>query len=134
MQKFKYRFSEFMRSVYGVDHLNKFLLYTMIGISILMIFIKIPFLSFLYLFILISLTFRMFSRNYSRRYAENQTFLKLRSKVRKPFVNFVQYMKDLPKYKYFKCQRCKTTVRVPRKKGNLLITCPKCRHSFHGRT
>ena len=37
-------------------------------------------------------------------------------------------------FKYFKCPNCKAKLRVPKGKGRLNITCPKCRTMFHGKT
>ena len=62
------------------------------------------------------------------------TYLKVERQFKKPLVNFVQSIKDFPKYKYFSCGKCRTKVRIPRKKGNVMITCPKCKNRFAGRS
>ena len=36
--------------------------------------------------------------------------------------------------RYFLCPRCRQTVRVPRGKGRILITCPKCKEKFQRKT
>ena len=36
--------------------------------------------------------------------------------------------------RYFICPRCRQTVRVPRHKGKIAITCPKCKERFERRT
>lgn len=33
-------------------------------------------------------------------------------------------------HKYFLCPNCKQTVRVPRGRGQITITCPKCKQKF----
>ena len=38
------------------------------------------------------------------------------------------------KHRYFTCPRCHQTVRVPRGKGKIAITCPKCKEKFTKKT
>jgi len=33
-------------------------------------------------------------------------------------------------HRYFDCPKCRQMVRVPRGKGKISITCPKCREKF----
>ena len=61
--------------------------------------------------------FRMFSRNLPKRRLKSQ-----RARSRD---------KD---HKYFTCPQCRTVCRVPRGKGKIIITCPKCGTSIHGKT
>ena len=37
-------------------------------------------------------------------------------------------------HKYFTCPNCRTVCRVPRGKGKIVITCPKCHREIHGRS
>ena len=37
-------------------------------------------------------------------------------------------------HKYFTCPNCRTVCRVPRGKGKIIITCPKCGGSIHGKS
>jgi ribosomal protein L37AE/L43A len=66
--------------------------------------------------------FRSFSRNVYKRYQENHRFLL-----------FFDRLKDR-KHKIFQCPRCRQMVRVPRGKGKIAITCPKCRERFIKKT
>jgi ribosomal protein L37AE/L43A len=36
--------------------------------------------------------------------------------------------------RYFECPRCRQIVRVPRGKGKIAITCPKCKERFIKKT
>ena len=65
---------------------------------------------------------RCFSRNTYKRYQENRRFLL-----------WLDRLKD-QKHRYFACPRCRQTVRVPRGKGKIAITCPKCREKFIKKT
>ena len=78
--------------------------------------------------------FRMFSRNLQRRRAENAWFLT-------KFVYPVQRRRSTGRqqrmdkdHKYFTCPNCRTVCRVPRGKGKIVITCPKCHREIHGRS
>ena len=33
-------------------------------------------------------------------------------------------------HRYFDCAKCRQLVRVPRGKGKIMITCPKCKEKF----
>ena len=65
---------------------------------------------------------RCLSRNTYKRYQENRRFLLL-----------IDRIKDRNN-RYFNCPKCRQTVRVPRGKGKISITCPKCREKFIKKT
>ena len=65
---------------------------------------------------------RSLSRNINKRYQENRRFCLMLDRV-----------KDR-KNRYFLCPRCRQTVRVPRGKGKIMITCPKCKEKFQRKT
>ena len=66
--------------------------------------------------------FRALSRNTYKRYQENRTFLL-----------FFDRLKDRNN-RYFDCPKCRQTVRVPRGKGKISITCPRCKEKFVRKT
>ena len=66
--------------------------------------------------------FRVFSRNTYARYEENRKFLR-----------FFDQLKDRT-HRYFSCPKCRQTVRVPRGKGKIAITCPRCKERFIKKT
>ena len=43
---------------------------------------------------------------------------------------FELYLKNMRKYKYFKCPECHARLRLPRKVGEVTVTCGKCHHAF----
>lgn len=69
--------------------------------------------------------FRTFSRNLSKRRAENAKFLSLWYPVKNRIAIARQRRRD-KEHKYFVCKNCGTVCRVPSGKGRLEITCPKC--------
>lgn len=74
--------------------------------------------------------FRMFSRNISKRYEENQKYIAVKGKVKLSLSQAKVRLKNSKKYKYFRCPECKSLIRLPRNVGEVTVTCGKCRHSF----
>ena len=73
--------------------------------------------------------FRCFSKNLAKRRAENARFLQRIQPLR------VRLSRATDKsYRYFPCPGCKTVCRVPRGKGTLRITCPKCGNVMQKKT
>lgn len=72
--------------------------------------------------LLIFVLLRFLSRNTYKRYQENRRFLV-----------FLDQLQDRNN-RYFNCPKCSQTVRVPRGKGKIAITCPKCRERFVKKT
>ena len=119
-------FRHFMLGRYGTDKLNTAVLLAGLGACLLSMFLRLPFLNlFLTLFSYVCMgwaIFRMLSRNTYKRYEENRKYLR-----------FLEQLKD-KEHKYYACPRCRQTVRVPKGKGKISITCPKCKEKFIKKT
>ena len=74
--------------------------------------------------------YRMFSRKIEKRYAENVKFTTAWRKAVASVKQFINRMKNMRSYKYFKCPECHARLRLPRKVGEVTVTCGKCRHAF----
>lgn len=111
---------------YGMDKLNSVILWT--SVIIVLVGLFIPFLAVRLALTAVSYglmfwaIFRTFSRNTYKRYRENRRFLMLS-----------QRMKDR-QHRYYHCPRCRQLVRVPRGKGKIAISCPKCKEKFVKKT
>lgn len=119
-----------MAGRYGVDELSKFLNIVLLVLLVMSIFIRSGILYLLALGILIYSYFRMFSRNISKRYEENQKFVNFRYRNVVKWNNFKKRFAQRKEYRFYHCPQCKQTVRVPRGRGKICITCPKCRTEF----
>ena len=79
--------------------------------------------------------FRTFSRNLSARRAEYDWF---RTRFVDPFKRRSAKRKarkaQKATHRFYKCPKCRQTVRVPRGKGKIKITCPKCGETFIKKT
>ncbi|MCR5611230.1 MAG: zinc-ribbon domain-containing protein [Clostridiales bacterium] len=75
--------------------------------------------------------FRTFSRNLTARRAEYEWF---RSHIIAPFTRKRNEIKtrtaQSATHRFFRCPKCRQTVRVPKGKGKIRITCPKCGEVF----
>ena len=116
----------FMSGRYGTDRLNMMILCAGLVASLLSIMISVqPFnlifwaLSYV---LMIWAIFRSLSRNTYKRYQENRKFLQVYDRL-----------KDR-QHRYFDCPKCRQTVRVPRGKGKISITCPRCKEKFVKKT
>ena len=124
--------ARFMYGRNGADHLGLFTIWTVIALDIVNMFVKndlaygiIGTVSGVLMFWAL---FRMFSKNLPKRRSENAKFLQ---KVWWPIKGKLHRMKDKD-HKYFTCPACRTVCRVPRGKGKIVITCPKCRGRIEG--
>ena len=126
MDRIKQALVRFMAGRYGTDKLNMVLLTTGLVVSLAGLFVRLPVLNLCFMLLsygLVGLTlYRTFSRNTYKRYQENRKYLM-----------FLQKIKDKD-HRYFDCPRCRQQVRVPRGKGKIAISCPKCREKFIRKT
>ena len=84
--------------------------------------------------LLVYVYYRMFSRNMSKRSAENQWYLKKEMKVRSWWQRRKKLFAGHRDYKIFKCPKCGQKLRVPRHKGKIAIHCRKCGEEFIRKT
>ena len=124
----KERLIRFMSGRYGADQLSRFMLGVCFVCLILNLFTGTYFLYVLALALLAVCYFRMFSRNIARRSEENQKYLQLRGKVLAVFRK--SWWQERRAYHIYKCPSCGQKIRIPRGKGKICITCPKCRNEF----
>lgn len=128
--RIKESFIRFMSGRYGTDSLNKLLfILCMIFLIFNLIFQNII-LYILSLLAMVLYIFRSFSKNIPKRQAENNKYMKVRKKVTKHFGVYKNRWCDRKTHVYRKCPGCKTTLRLPKKKGKHTCECPRCRNSF----
>ena len=78
--------------------------------------------------------FRILSRNVTRRRQESYRFEHLFSAVRGGVSGWLDRRRQSKDYKFFTCPGCRNKLRVPRGKGKIQITCPKCGQRFGGKS
>lgn len=119
-----------MMGRYGTDDLSRHLIGVEFVLLLINNFWKNSILPFLILVILIYVYYRMFSRDYNKRYAENMKFLSFKNKIIYQFSRQKSEMQQRKIYHIYRCPSCKQKIRVPKGKGNIIVTCPKCRTEF----
>ena len=128
------RFQRFMTGRYGADELSKLLSGAAVGCLAAAMFAgALPPLFIFYwigLGLIVYSWYRMFSRNTAKRYEENQKFLNWRYRMAGRRDAAKKRFAQRGEYRFFRCPGCKQRVRVPRGRGKICITCPKCRRDF----
>ena len=122
-------FQRFMSGRYGSDQFSMFLSISALVLLVLGMFVS-GILYYVGLIVLIYSYFRMFSRNIQKRYAENQWYLARSSAVQGWFSQLRNRFTQRGTYRYFKCPHCKQSIRIPKGRGRVSITCPKCGTQF----
>ncbi len=115
----------FMSGRYGNDRLNMVILGAGLVCSLLSVMLPQPFKVIFWALsygLMIWAIVRTLSRNTYKRYQENRRFLQI-----------VDRIKDR-QHRYFDCPKCRQMVRVPRGKGKISITCPRCKEKFVKKT
>lgn len=120
-------FRKFMLGRYGSDQLSIALIVLALILSISSRIFKLQLLSILYLLTIGVTLYRIFSKDIPKRYQENLVFLKKWNPIKKKVRTRFKRIKNFRSYKHFKCPGCQQTLSVPRGKGKIAATCPKCR-------
>ena len=140
----KERLRKFMAGRYGADELNKFL--TVCGWVLLMLGFVLSgiqrsvtqalgsALVMISWVLLILSIFRTLSKNTRKRASENYRYFVCKNRVLAWWKGLKTRWQDRKVHRYFRCPRCKATVRVPKGKGKIRITCPKCKNQFIKKT
>ena len=119
----------FMLGRNGVDYFNKHLFRTAAAIAAQdLLFLRriglVPVLIAGYAL------FRTLSRNLPMRQAEDVLVLEKCRRVKAILSGAVQRAKQRRDYRFFSCPGCRSYLRVPRGKGRIQVTCPRCGHRF----
>ena len=131
----KDKFYRFMQGRYGVDQFAKLTMGVALVSIVLAIFVNTgssagSLLDMLGLVAIVYTYFRIFSRNISKRAQENQKYLSATAKLRQRLNKEKNMMKQRKDYHIYTCPSCGQKVRIPRGKGKIEISCPKCHSKF----
>lgn len=87
--------------------------------------------------------FRLLSRNLPARQGEARRFQfflqrtsQSRGRLRQtwPRLKNGEWWREHRQYKFVRCPYCSARLRLPRGKGKLVITCPRCQHKMAGKS
>ena len=108
------KFRQFMIGRYGTDGLNQFLSIASIVLLLISLLTRFSLFTWLGLVLLVLCYYRSLSRNISKRTEENYQYYALKDRVDRKF----------------RCPKCRQKLRVPRGRGRIQISCPRCGTQF----
>lgn len=137
-QKFGQKFQQFMIGRNGPDDLSRFALFAAFLFMLASVFLSdaaasqvlivIAFAGIAYCY------FRVFSRKTGNRYKENRIYVGVRTKVTAPlrhgYARFKEWKAYHKTHRIYTCKQCGQSLRVPKGKGTVRVSCPKCKNSF----
>lgn len=127
-------FDKLMKDRYGGDQLTLVLLLASVILTLVGRLTKISVLGLLSYLPLGYAAYRMLSKDIEKRRLENYKFSIFVSPIYGKYKGIQNKFKERKTYKYFKCPACNSELKVPKGKGKIKITCPKCGDKFEGRT
>lgn len=126
----KEKVQRFMTGRYGFDDLSKACLILTVILMTASLFARNRFFYLAALLLLAYCYVRAFSRKIAKRQQENQKFCNLRYRRAIKWNQFKERQAQRKIYRLYRCPQCRQTVRVPKGRGKICITCPKCRTEF----
>ncbi len=134
LSRLRYNLQRFMYGRNGVDLLSRDL--NILGLIFMLadLFLHSYILYVLGLVCFFLSVFRSLSRNIAKRSAENSRYFKMRNRVKNWFTSKRQEFAGRKVYRYFRCATCSQRLRVPKGRGSIEITCPKCKSRFIKKT
>ena len=121
---------QFMIGRYGTDGLNQFLSIASLVLLLIAIISRVNLFTYLGAALLIVCYYRTFSRNISKRTEENYKFYTLKDRVDNKFKGWKEQWANRKVYHYYRCPQCRQKLRVPRGRGRIQISCPRCGTKF----
>lgn len=130
VDRMKQKIQRFMTGRYGADQLGQIYLGISMALLLVSLFSRWNIFYVLALGLMGYEYYRMLSRQVEKRYQENQKFLNWRYQLAVKKNRRKEHMEQKKIYHFYKCPSCKQKVRVPKGKGKICITCPKCKTEF----
>ena len=127
-------FRNFMMGRYGMDQLNRFIMYLALALVIIGLFVHVRALTWITILLLISLNCRTVSRSIYKRLQENMKYLEIKAKLFGKGPQGGPSRQDRRAAKKGKrvliCPYCKEKLRVPVGAGTIKVRCPHCKQEF----
>ena len=101
-----------------------------VAVMLINLFVRLEILNIVVVALIVIIYLRMFSKNIQKRYEENCKYYALKQRVLGFFGKQKNTAQDLKTNHIWKCPNCGQKIRIPRGRGKVIVTCPKCRHEF----
>lgn len=124
------RFRRFMAGSYGTDALNQFLSIVSIVLLLVALLTRVNLFTWVGMGVLIWCYYRTFSRNIPKRTEENYKFYTLKQQLEGKVRSLKEQWANRKLYHYYRCPQCRQKLRVPRGRGRIQISCPRCGTQF----
>lgn len=124
------RFRRFMAERYGTDALNQFLSIVSIVLLLVALLTRVNLFTWVGMGVLIWCYYRTFSRNIPKRTEENYKFYTLKQQLEGKVRSLKEQWANRKLYHYYRCPQCRQKLRVPRGRGRIQISCPRCGTQF----
>ena len=124
------KLAAWMRGRNGADQLALTMLAVSLVIQLVSSFTGVGIVYIVSMVLYILTLWRVFSRKSYKREAENAKFMTFVTTILTRIRQFFTRLRHSNEYKYFKCPKCRTRLRLTRGQGEKDITCPKCGHLF----
>lgn len=130
VERLKMMLRGFMAGRYGTDRLSAHMIWFGVALLFVSMMVSSFVLNLASLAVYALVIARMLSKNTVKRSAENLYYVTRVTKIKKAIAHKRNRIKNRREYRYFKCPSCKAWLRVPRKAGQVKVTCGKCGHKF----
>ncbi len=124
------KFRQFMIGRYGTDGLNQFLSFASIVMLLLSLLTRFSLFTWVGAVLLVLCYYRSLSRNISKRTDENYRYYAIKDRVDSKFRGLKEQWANRRVYHYYRCPQCRQKLRVPRGRGRIQISCPRCGTQF----
>lgn len=125
---------KFMNGRYGFDLFSRLLVLLFLILSLVGSVMRNDVITFLSYIPLIYAVYRILSKNIGKRNRENQIVVDKVGYLGKKILTHKKNVVGTETHRYYRCPQCKQRIRVPKGKGKIVITCPKCQREFTKRT
>ena len=126
----KEKIRRYMQGRYGMDELSKLLMTLSIVIIVLASLTRNSMVNLIGFLVIGFVYVRIFSKNFYKCSLQNQKYLQYRKKLTSGWQNKISKFKQRKTHHIYSCPECKQKVRIPKGKGKVEITCPKCAAKF----
>ena len=124
---------EWSRGRHGADELSTAVANVAFVLIVIDLFARTSWMSLASLVLLGYAWFRISSKNSVKRSQENAAAMKAAGPIISFFANPVAAAREQKSYKHLACPHCGQRMRIPRGKGKVRVTCPKCKTRFDGK-
>lgn len=131
---------KFMIGRNGPDEFTKFLTWVTFGVLLIGMILSftlrgiapiVPLVVFaISILLLVFQYWRVFSKNIPLQQKMNRWYTTRRYKLQVKLQKVKDRRQQAKFYRFFKCPNCAQKVRVPKGRGKIMITCPKCKTEF----